>query len=45
MIQRLALHMKRTARQPDQLPTTEDVHKLLEYCLAPRDVPTAANKK
>ena len=35
----LADHMKRTARQPELLPKTDDVHALLEFCLQPqRDV-------
>jgi hypothetical protein len=34
----LADHMRRTARQPELVPQTDDVHKLLEYCLAPHDV-------
>jgi choline-sulfatase len=39
----LAQHMKRTARQPELLPQTTDVHELLEFCLQPRDV-TAPGK-
>jgi choline-sulfatase len=35
---RLAEHMKRTARQPELLPKTDDVHALLEFSLQPRDV-------
>ncbi len=34
----LAEHMKRTARQPELLPKTDDVDRLLEFCLQPRDV-------
>jgi choline-sulfatase len=34
----LAEHMRRTARQPELLPRTEDVHALLGFCLQPRDV-------
>lgn len=34
----LAGHMKRTARQPELLPQTDDVHALLEICLQPRDL-------
>ena len=36
----LAGHMKRTARQPELLPQTDDVHALLEFCLQPRDLTT-----
>ena len=42
---RLAEHLRRTARQPELLPRTGDVHELLEFCLQPRDVPTAGKKK
>jgi choline-sulfatase len=35
---RLAEHMKRTARQPELIPKTGDVHAVLEFCLQPRDV-------
>src|SRR5262249_32020938 len=34
----LAEHMKRTARQPELLPRTDDVHHLLAFCLQPRHV-------
>ena len=34
----LAEHLKRTARQPELIPKTGDVHALLEFCLRPRDV-------
>ena len=34
----LAEHMKRTDRQAGLLPKTDDVHRLLEHCLQPRDV-------
>src|SRR5579885_1225980 len=34
----LAEHLKRTARQPELVPKTDDVHKVLEFCLQPRDV-------
>jgi len=37
LTERLALHLKRTARQPELLPQTDNVHELLEFCLAPRD--------
>jgi arylsulfatase A-like enzyme len=43
LMRRLADHMRRTARQPELVPKTEDVHAVLEYCLQPRDV-TAAKK-
>jgi choline-sulfatase len=38
LTKQLADHMKRTARQPELLPRTDDVHRLLESCLQPRDV-------
>jgi hypothetical protein len=31
-------HLKRTARQPELIPKTDDVHVLLEHLLQPRDV-------
>jgi len=34
----LADHMRRTARQPELLLKTDDVHVLMEFCLQPRDV-------
>lgn len=34
----LADHMKRTARQPELIPATDDPHAILEFCLQPRDV-------
>jgi choline-sulfatase len=34
----LADHLKRTARQPELIPKTADVHAVLEFCLQPRDV-------
>lgn len=34
----LAEHMKRTARQPELIPKTDDAHAVLEFCLQPRDV-------
>ncbi len=40
----LADHMKRTARQPELIPKDGDVHRLLEYCLKPHDVPAPAKK-
>lgn len=36
--EQLAEHMKRTARQPELIPTTSDVHQVLDFCLQPRDV-------
>jgi choline-sulfatase len=38
LTKQLAEHLKRTARQPELLPQTDDVHALLEFCLQPRDV-------
>ncbi len=37
LTRRLADHMRRTARQPELVPRTEDVHAVLEYCLQPHD--------
>jgi choline-sulfatase len=34
----LAGHMKRTARQPELLPKSDDPHTILDFCLQPRDV-------
>jgi choline-sulfatase len=45
LTKRLAEHMKRTARQPELLPKTDDVHDLLEHCLGPRDVTWRPAKK
>ena len=33
----LAEHMKRTAREPELVPRTDDVHRVLAFCLQPRD--------
>jgi choline-sulfatase len=41
----LAEHLKRTARQPELLPKTDDVHALLAFCLQPHDVPSPPAKK
>lgn len=38
LTQRLAEHLKATARQPELAPRTEDVHALLDYLVQPRDV-------
>jgi choline-sulfatase len=38
LTKQLAEHLKRTARQPELLPQTDDIHALLEFCLQPRDV-------
>ena len=35
----LAEHFKRTARQPELLPRTNDPRELLDFCLQPHDVP------
>jgi len=40
----LADHMQKTARQPELIPRSADVHEILDFCLEPRDVATAANK-
>jgi choline-sulfatase len=42
----LADHLIRTARQPELIPMTDDVHAILEHCLQPRDVgPLPKEKK
>jgi arylsulfatase A-like enzyme len=41
----LAEHMKRTARQPELVPKSDDVHAVLEFCLQPRDVKPASGQK
>ena len=41
----LAEHLVRTSREPKLLPKTDDVHELLAFCLAPRDVPNPIPKK
>lgn len=42
----LADHLRRTAREPQLIPTADDVHAVLEHCLRPRDVvPPPAVKK
>jgi choline-sulfatase len=42
---RLAEHLKQTARQPELLPRTQDVHEILEYCLQPHDVVGRSEQK
>ena len=37
LLRELADHLLRTAREPDLVPRTSDVERLLEYCLLPRD--------
>jgi choline-sulfatase len=37
----LAEHLKQTARQPELIPRTNDVHAVLAFCLQPRDVAPA----
>lgn len=34
----LADHLKRTARQPELIPHTNDPHAIVEFCLQPRDL-------
>lgn len=38
LTRRLADHLVRTAREPERIPQTEDVHELLAFCLQPHDV-------
>jgi choline-sulfatase len=45
LTRRLADHMKRTARQPQLVPATADVHELLEFCLAPHDVGSSVKRQ
>lgn len=45
LTRQLAEHLRLTARQPELLPRTDDVHALLEHCLQPRDVESQAKKK
>jgi arylsulfatase A-like enzyme len=40
----LAEHMKRTAREPELIPKSDDPHAILEFCLKPRDVTPAASR-
>lgn len=40
----LAQHLKRTARQPELIPTGGDVHAVLQFCLQPRDVTPPVKK-
>jgi len=37
LIDRLAVHMKDTARYPSLIPHTKDAHALLEHCLVPQE--------
>lgn len=41
MTRQLADRMIRTAREPEKVPRTDDVHAVLDYCLQPRDVGTS----
>jgi choline-sulfatase len=38
LTERLADHLRRTARQPELVPRGGDLHAVLEHCLQPRDV-------
>ncbi len=38
LTQRLAEHLRATARQPELIPRTDDVHELLDFLVQPRDV-------
>ena len=38
LTQRLADHLRATARQPDLIPRTDDVYELLDFLVQPRDV-------
>ena len=37
----LADHLRRTAREPDLVPTTDDLNAVVDFCLQPRDVQRA----
>ena len=41
----LAEHLKCTARQPELIPRTDDVHAILEHCLQPRDMEPPQKKR
>ncbi|MBI2947175.1 MAG: sulfatase [Verrucomicrobia bacterium] len=41
----LAEHLKRTARQPELLPKSDDPHAILEFCLQPKDIGTESGAK
>jgi hypothetical protein len=41
----LASHMKATARRPERLPATDDVHALLDVCLQPDDLLPADGRR
>jgi choline-sulfatase len=36
--EQLAQHMKQTARQPELVPKTADVHRVLDFCLQPTEL-------
>ena len=38
LLGKLADHMRSTARRPELLPQTDDVHAILDFSLAPRDI-------
>jgi choline-sulfatase len=38
LVHALASHLKRTAREPQLVPATDDPHEVLTWCLKPRDV-------
>jgi len=40
----LADHLVRTARQPELIPKTDDVHAVLDFCLQPRDLQPTADR-
>jgi choline-sulfatase len=41
MTRQLANHLQRTAREPELVPRTDNVHAVLGFCLQPRDVKPA----
>jgi arylsulfatase A-like enzyme len=45
LLQQLSEHMVRTARDPDLIPRSNDVHEILKHALPPHDVDTLAYLK
>lgn len=43
LLSKLADHLRRTARQPELLPNTDDRLAFIDACLAPHDVPAAVD--
>jgi choline-sulfatase len=45
LLEQLSEHMVRTARDPDLIPRSNDVHEIFKHALPPRDVDTLAYLK